>query len=286
MIIVITGATGTGKTDIGYIIAKQFNGEIINADSRQIYRYINIANNKKIFPDTKTHLIDIKNPDEIYNIYEFRKDAQSKIKEIQNKQKISVIVGGSILYIKSLIYNMSLGSKINQPLRDTLSQESLHQLQNILYKKDKMFFDSLNNSDRNNKRRLIRYIENDKNPKEKLKLNKDYIVFEIVKDNEELIKIIRNRTCKMLKQGIIDETQNLLQMGFTKNAHALSMIGTKETIRYIENEISLRELENQINHNTIQLVKKQKTALNKIKDKKIITYENALNIISSTINKF
>ena len=63
MIIVITGATGTGKTDIGYIIAKQFNGEIINADSRQIYRYINIANNKKIFPDTKTHLIDIKNPD-------------------------------------------------------------------------------------------------------------------------------------------------------------------------------------------------------------------------------
>ncbi len=285
MIIVITGVSGSGKTEIGYKIAKKFNGELINADSRQIYRFINTANNKKIFPDIKTHLIDIKDPNETYSIYEFRNDAKSEICNIQNRNKLPIIVGGSVLYIKSLIYNMSLGSEKDQTLRDKLDKKSVIELQNILNRKDKIFFKSLNNSDKNNKRRLIRYIENKKNIQETLKINKEYVVFEIEKDNTELQKSIITRTKNQIKNGLIIETENLLKMGFVKTDPALSMIGTKETIQYIEGKITMRELENQINLHTMQYIKKQKTFLKSINEKNIVHYNKAFSLMDKIINK-
>ena len=285
MIIVITGVTGVGKTEIGYKIAKKINGELISADSRQIYKYINIASNKKIFKDIKTHLIDIRNPNETYSIYEFRSDSKSVIKDIQTRNKIPIIIGGSILYIKSLIYNMTLGSKQNKKLRDKLSLKSIKELQELLQKKDISFFETLNNSDKNNKRRLIRYIENTKNLKKEFKFNSEYIVFEIQKETNMLSKSIEKRTKNMIKNGLVKETKHLLDIGFNEKDPALNMIGTKETVDYIKGRIDLEDLENQINTHTKQYIKKQKTFLKSIKEMEIIQYEQALDLIPQKINK-
>ena len=285
MIIVITGVTGVGKTEIGYKIAKKINGELISADSRQIYKYINIASNKKIFKDIKTHLIDIRNPNETYSIYEFRSDSKSVIKDIQTRNKIPIIIGGSILYIKSLIYNMTLGSKQNKKLRDKLSLKSIKELQDLLQKKDISFFETLNNSDKNNKRRLIRYIENTKNLKRGFRFNNEYIVFEIQKETNILSKSIEKRTKNMIKNGLVKETKHLLDIGFNEKDPALNMIGTKETVDYIKGRIDLEDLENQINIHTKQYIKKQKTFLKSIKEMEIIQYEQALDLIPQKINK-
>ena len=106
-IIVITGPTGVGKTKLSIMLAKKYNGEIINADSMQIYEYLNIGTAKVTEEEKENiphHLLDIKNLDEEYSIYEYQKDCREKIKEILNKNKTPIIVGGTGLYIKAALY--------------------------------------------------------------------------------------------------------------------------------------------------------------------------------------
>lgn len=285
MKIVILGPTASGKTHIAYKIAKKYNGILISADSRQVYKYLDIGSNKERFIDIPTYLIDIITPDQRYNAYQFQIDANKIIKE--NKDKPIIIVGGTYLYIKSLIYNLKLGEIPNISQRKELETKELAHIQNLLKIKNPIFFSKLNNSDLHNKRRLIRYLEIDlSNIGKELKLNPDYKLIQSSIPKEDIIKNIQSRTKTMIKQGLIDECKKVLSIGYSKNDPGLQMIGYKETLEYIEGKIhNIEDLENRINKSTIHLMKKQITFLKQDTNISNIPPKDIIQTIDKYINK-
>ncbi len=279
--IVIVGGTASGKTNLAYNIAKNINGEIISADSRQVYKYLDIGSSKERFEDIKTHLIDIITPDQRYSAFLFKNDTKKIIQEIELKGKIPIIVGGTGLYTRALVYNLSLGKNPDFKLRKELEGKTKEELQDILYSINPKFKEILNNSDRNNKIRLIRYIEKGEitddnfgsgSNRSRSFENNEYIQVQIDMNKDEIIKRIRNRTNNMIKLGLIDETSNVLGLGYSKEDPGLSMIGYKEAIEFIENKINQQELIDKINQSTINLLKRQLTYFGG--DKNILTLED------------
>ncbi len=286
MNIVILGPTASGKTHIAYDIAKKYNGILISADSRQVYRYLDIGSNKERFTDIPTYLIDLINPDQRYNAYQFKIDAQKIIKE--NKGKLIVIVGGTYLYIKSLIYNLQLGDKPNIEQRKELEKKDITYIQNLLKQKAPQFFTKINNSDLNNKRRLIRYLEVDLDNmvKRRPKMENGYILIQNNISKEDIIKNIQSRTKMMMQKGLIDECKKVLSIGYSKNDPGLQMIGYKEAIGYIDGKIhNIEELEEKINKSTIKLAKKQITFLKQDKNIIHMPSQEIIEKIDKYINK-
>jgi len=153
-VIVIVGPTASGKSVLGFELAKKYNGEIISADSRQVYRGLDIGTGKESFPQ---HLIDVANPDEDYNISHFVRDAKKAIEDIVSRGKLPIIVGGSGFWIDSLIYGYKLPEvKPNKELRRELEQHSAAEL---FAKLEGMDSFRARHIDKKNKRRLIRAIE-------------------------------------------------------------------------------------------------------------------------------
>jgi tRNA dimethylallyltransferase len=285
--IVIVGGTASGKTKLAYDIAKTINGEIISADSRQVYRYLDIGSSKERFEDVKTHLIDIINPDQRYSAFLFKNDAKKIIKDIELKGKTPIIVGGTGLYTRALVYNLSLGKNPDFKLRKELESKTKEELQDILYSINPKFKEILNNSDINNRVRLIRYIEkgeiiqNEFDPESSE--NNEYIQVQINIEKEEIIKRIRNRTDNMIKLGLVDETLGVLKLGYKKDAPGLCMIGYKESVEFIEHKLTHEELIEKINKNTINLLKRQITYFGSDKNIYTIDYNKILDFINMHI---
>ncbi|MHB8443569.1 MAG: tRNA (adenosine(37)-N6)-dimethylallyltransferase MiaA [Patescibacteria group bacterium] len=285
--IVIVGGTASGKTKLAYDIAKTINGEIISADSRQVYRYLDIGSSKERFKDVETHLIDIINPDQRYSAFLFKNDAKKIIKDIELKGKTPIIVGGTGLYTRALVYNLSLGKNPDFKLRKELGSKTKEELQYILYSINPKFKEILNNSDINNKVRLIRYIEkgeiiqNEFGPESSE--NNEYIQVQINIEKEKIIKRIRNRTDNMIKLGLVDETLGVLKLGYKKDAPGLCMIGYKESIEFIEHKLTHEELIEKINKNTINLLKRQITYFGNDKNIYTIDYNKILDFINMHI---
>jgi len=217
-IIYIVGPTSSGKTALAVHIASLFNCEIISADSRQVYKYMNIGTGKdlKEYGKIKYHCIDLVDPKTEFNLAKYIKKANIAIKKIQNKNKIPLIVGGTGLYIDSLIkgYNLE-NEKIDNKLRKELESKTKEQLQKQLLKLDKNIKEKLNNSDWNNPYRLIRHIEKLLSPTtkklstQKLSTSKN-LTIAISTPKEILNKRIYKRMIDRIeKQGMIEEIYNL-----------------------------------------------------------------------------
>jgi len=281
--IIIGGPTSTGKTRFALNLAHRFNGELINADSRQIYKYLNIGTNKGDIKQTSTgflidkipiKLISFLNPNESYSVYKFQEAAKEEIFNIKERGKLPIIVGGTGLYIDSLLKRYSLDEEVvDSKKREMLDKLDIKELQDLLKERNRNLFDNLNNSDQNNPRRLIRLIE--KIEAEKIRINKnkldpdyinlennnintkesdnlifnrsDYLFFYPKYKWEDLKLQIEKRVEEMFKEGLVLETQNILDLGFTKDSIALQGIGYKEVISYLNKEINLEK--------TIELVK-------------------------------
>ena len=261
-IIVITGPTGVGKTKLSVELAKRLNGEIINADSMQIYKDLNIGT-AKITEEEKEniphHLFDIKNIDEDYSIYDYQKDARAKIKEIQSKNKTPIFVGGTGLYIKSALYDYKLNYEKNT---ENYEEYSCEELYNILIKLDKNI-----DIDKNNKRRLIRainyYKENNKsiNANKTDKLLYDVIFIGLTTERSKLYDIINKRVDRMIENGLVAEVKCF----YDKNIYTkpiINGIGYKELYKYFNNEISYEEAIELIKKNSRHYAKRQYTFFN------------------------
>ena len=260
MIIVITGPTGVGKTKLSISLAKRYNAEIINGDSIQVYRGLDIGSakvTKEEMEDIKHHLFDIRDAGEEYSIYDYQNDCRKKIKDITSRGKNVIIVGGTGLYIRSALYDYTLDEKkVEDNQYDEIETEELY---NRLKEIDKNI-----DIDKNNRRRIVRainyYLVNYKyisDNKDGNKLLYDSIFIGLTTDREILYDKINKRVDLMIENGLLDEVKSFYDKGIT-----FSGIGYRELFDYYEGKISLDKAIELIKRNSRRYAKRQYTFFN------------------------
>ncbi len=267
-VLFILGPTAVGKTDISVALAKKFNGEIISCDSVQIFKGLNIGSakiTKEEMQGVKHHLIDIKDPSETFTAYEYATAIKEKIKEISLKEKLPIVVGGTSLYVKSIILNYNFGGVgINENLRKQLEEilktDGVSKLYEMLLKLDCELAEKV---DKNNPLRLMRAIEiaSEKGEKTKAESDIDSLVFALVKERSKLYEKINLRVDLMFKNGLVKEVENLKKQGLTKENQAMKAIGYKEVLDYLDGNISYEKMVDEIKQHSRNYAKRQLTFL-------------------------
>ena len=256
-IIVIAGPTATGKSDLAVRLAKQIGGVIINADSRQIYKELNIGTakpNESSFENIPHYLFGYVSVKDNFNLYQYQKDVYSLFNTIPSSQPI-ILVGGTGLYIDSVIYNYKLNNQeTDLNLRNNLNQLSLQELQQQIAPE---VLEKLNNSERNNARRLIRIIERKDMMMDK---GEEYPNKYFVCDYPEEIlnQRIALRVDKMFEEGLEEEAKHLFDLGYYEYP-ALNSIGYREFLEYFNGSKTLEDVKNEIILNTRKYIKRQRT---------------------------
>jgi tRNA dimethylallyltransferase len=273
-IIVIGGPTASGKSQLAIELAKEFNGEIINADSRQFYIGMDIGTGKEkierinkdnsvLIQQVKHHLIDILKPNEKFNLFEFQKIAFETIDKILKQNKIPILVGGTGLYLDSIVYNYQLSEKETDPeRRSKLIKLDVNELQSLLKTKDTDTFDSLTESDKKNPHRLIRAIERiESGTNEPQKGNPLYDVTYIClsSSKDKLNNRINERVDKMFDNGLIEENKKLKSTGYNIDMNSIKSIGYQEFEEYFKENQTLEETSELIKLHTRQYAKRQIT---------------------------
>lgn len=282
-ILVITGPTAVGKTKLSIELAKKYNGEIINADAVQVYKGLDIGS-AKVTEEEKEgiphYLLSIKEVDEDYTIYHYQKDCREIIKEIQDRGKTPIIVGGTGLYIKAALYDYKLTEEKEKDTYDNLTNEELY---TKLTELDKDII-----IDKNNRRRLIRainyYKENNKsiNKNKTDKLLYDALFIGLTTDRQILYNKINKRVDKMIENGLIDEVKSFYDKG-VKTKPLLNAIGYKEVYSYLDGNISKEEMIEKIKQNSRHYAKRQYTFFNH--QLKIKWFETDYNDFNNTIKE-
>lgn len=271
-VIVIVGPTASGKTDLSIQLAKKLNGEIVSADSMQIYKKMSIGTAKPTEEEMqgiKHHMIDIIEPNEEFNVAKYKNMAEEKIEEILKKGKQPIIVGGTGLYIDTLVNGIEF-KEIENDFEYREKMEKLAEEKGIdwLFEElKKVDIEAAQNIEKNNVRRVIRALEIYKvTGKTKTQLDREsikgtkynYIVFGLLWDREELYNRINLRVDIMFKQGLLEEVKSLINNeGFSKTA--LQGLGYKEVVEYIEEKISYEEMIEKIKMETRRYAKRQMT---------------------------
>lgn len=243
-LICIVGPTGVGKTDLALKIAKKYNGTLISADSIQVFKGLDIISGKDKPEDISLTplLIDILPPSQAYSAFEFSHEANKKISEVFEKQKLPIIVGGTGLYIKALIEGLDEKVQPDTKLRSKLAKLNVQDLSEKLKNLDRKKFESLNNSDAYNPRRLIRAIEVSRSKKKELsiKQKKTYeaITIGLFAPTDVLKKRIDKRVEKRLAQGALQEAKELFSDYAVLTPQVKNANGYKQLFAFLHKEIS------------------------------------------------
>lgn len=271
-LIILTGPTAVGKTDLSIKLAKDMNAEIISADSMQIYKYMDIGSAKvteEEMQGVKHYLIDEVKPDYPFSVSEFQQRAKKYIYEINQKGKSVLVTGGTGLYLNSLIYNMDFAkSDANNELRDEL-QNQLDE-KGIDYMHDRLKLldeEAANRIHKNNTKRVIRALEVCLSGKKMndfssdLKFNEEYepIIIVLNRNREHLYERINMRVDIMLENGLVEEVKKLLSMGFKKDMISMQGIGYKEILKYLDGEYTYEEAIEIIKRDSRRYAKRQIT---------------------------
>lgn len=268
-VLVIVGPTASGKTDLGIKCANLFNGEIISGDSIQIYKGLDIGSAKATIEERKQaihHLIDIKEANENYSVKEFQEKGRELIEDITKRNKLPIVVGGTGLYIKALLYDYIFYDEDTKDDQfEELSNEDIYE---ILKKEDPS---SLEKIHLNNRKRLVRAlnilrkhhegISNIKDRQEH-KMLYDAKIVGLTLDRQSLYQRIEERIDKMIAEGLIDEIKGLLNKGINFEYQSMQAIGYKEFKDYFEGTRSLEECINKVKTNTKHFAKRQYTWFN------------------------
>lgn len=280
-VIVIAGPTASGKTALSIELAKKINGEIISCDSMQIYKYMDIGT-AKVTEDEKSgichYLIDIIEPNQRYSVSNYKNDAEKAIEEILNKGKTPIIVGGTGLYIDSLIYGIEYPEiTLDEEYREYLNkiaetEEGLEKLYNEAKKIDE---EAMKKISQNDKKRILRILEiykaTGKNKTEqeiesrKNEVKYDYKVFALNMDKELLYSRINKRVDIMFEKGLIDEVEKIYKK-YSSFPTAMQGLGYKEVVEYLDNKVSKEEMVEKIKQETRRYAKRQLTWFRKNKE--------------------
>lgn len=284
-LIILTGPTAAGKTALSIELAHTVNGEIISADSMQVYRHMDIGT-AKIHPEemqgVKHHLVDILEPSEDFNVVLFQKYAKQAIAEIYANGKLPIIVGGTGFYIQSVLYdidfqeineNATSDSALRKELEAIAKQKGTAYLHNMLRECDEKAAEEIHE---NNIKRVIRAIEffrqtgkkiSEHNETERHKESAyDSYYFVLTDERQKLYENIDRRVDMMIENGLVAEVQQLLDMGCKRDSTAMQGLGYKEIISYLEGEISLDEAIYRMKRDTRHFAKRQLTWFRRERD--------------------
>ncbi len=287
-VVVICGPTASGKTALSIELAKRINGEIISADSMQIYKYMDIGTAKPTKEEMcgiKHYLLDCISPDQRYSVANFKKDATDAIKEIISEGKYPIVVGGTGLYVDSLIYGIDYDEtktdlKYRAKLEELVNEKGLEYVYNLAKNIDE---EAMKKISVNDKKRICRVLEiYNSTGKTKTELEAEsrkngveynYKVFALNMDRELLYDRINKRVDLMVENGLIEEVKNLISKYETMPT-ALQGLGYKEIVEYLNNECTKEEAIDKIKMESRRFAKRQLTWFRRNKD---IVWLNALN---------
>ncbi|MDF2801976.1 MAG: tRNA delta(2)-isopentenylpyrophosphate transferase [Anaerocolumna sp.] len=255
-IVILVGPTAVGKTDVSIAVAKALNGEIISADSAQVYKYMDIGTAKISYSEMqgiKHHMIDEVTPDQSFSVAQFRDKADQYIHQITHKGKLPIVTGGTGLYINSLLNNLDFTKSVGdedfrqrmQELADNKGNEYLHEMLKTI---DEESYQRLHAND---VRRVIRALEvyeytgktishfQEESKKIPPRYHAAYVG--LTMDRQKLYERINQRVDTMLEKGLIEEVKKLLNMGYSRDLVSMQALGYKEIVQYLKGEISLEE---------------------------------------------
>lgn len=277
-ILVILGPTASGKTALSLRLARELNGEIISADSRQIYKEIDIGSDK--IPVEKQegiphHLIGVVSPDQVYTMSDFKRDAEALIEDIYARRKLPVLVGGTGLYIRAMVQNFDLPSvppnaELRQKFESILQENGEEKGKEILYKMlEKRDPDAAKKIHPNNIPYVTRALEivEKVGKKSEQKLEPKYRAYVVGIDwpREELSKRIDARVDEQIKRGLIEEARMLLQK-YNVKLPSMTSLGAKEFLEYFEGRSPLESVVERLKANTRNYAKRQQTWFRKEPD--------------------
>ena len=301
-VIVICGPTASGKTALGVELAKKIDGEVVSCDSMQIYKDMTIGTAKPLpeeMQGIKHYLIDFVSPDTRYSVAEFKKDATTAIEEILKKGKVPILVGGTGLYIDSLIYGIEYNDiEIDEDYRNSLEKIANEEGLNVLYNKAKEIdSDAMEKISPNDKKRIIRVLEIYKatgktktqqeiESKQK-EIKYDFRIFAIDMNRQILYERINKRVDSMIANGLIEEVKHLLEQ-YKKFPTAMQGLGYKEVAEYLNGNCTKEEMIDNIKMQTRRYAKRQLTWFRKNKQTIWLDgtkdIQNNINIILEGIN--
>ena len=280
-VLFILGPTAVGKTAVSVEIAKLFNGEIISCDSVQIFKGLDIGSAKVTEEEKQNiphHLIDIKEPTETFTSFQFVEEMKKKIKEITERGKLPIVVGGTSLYVKSLILNYNFGGvgvdeEFRAKLNRLLEEKGLESLYSKLSYENKELAEKI---DRFNPQRVIRALEisHFQGEKKSAESEIDSLVFALTDDRKNLYERINRRVDIMLKNGLVEEVQDLKNAGVTRDCQSMKAIGYKEVYAYLDGEITYEKMVEEIKQHSRNYAKRQFTFLRGMENINYIQVEN------------
>lgn len=255
MILCIVGPTCVGKTKLSVELAKKYNAIVVNGDSMQVYKELNIGTAKVTEEEKKEiehKLFDIVNPTEMYTVYDYQKDLRNILDN--NKDKNIIIVGGTGLYIKAGLYNYIFETENN--INNKYDELTTEELYNLALKKDKDC-----NIHPNNRKRLIRFLNKTETAQDKDKLLYNVIFIGLTTDRETLYERINKRVDIMIENGLLEEVKSLYDKNIRSKA-ILTGIGYKELYEYFDGKISLDDAIKLIKQRSRHYAKRQYTWFN------------------------
>ncbi|WP_099313384.1 tRNA (adenosine(37)-N6)-dimethylallyltransferase MiaA [Clostridium paraputrificum] len=273
-ILVIGGPTAVGKTELSIELAKRLNGEIISADSMQIYKYMDIGSakiSKEEMNGVVHHLIDVVDPSINFSVADYKEQGEKAIKEIISRGKLPIIVGGTGLYINSLTCNMTFteaekDEDYRRELERLAEEHGNNYIHEMLKDIDPISYKEIH---ANNRKRVIRALEVYKltgNPFSSYNAGEDFYKSEydvhyyvLTMDREKLYERINLRVDIMMEKGLLEECIKLKEMGYTSSMQSMQGIGYKEILYYLEGNVKLQEAINMIKQGSRNYAKRQLT---------------------------
>lgn len=272
--IVISGATGVGKTDLSIKLAKRLNADIISADASQVYKFLDIGTAKVTEDEMqgiKHYMIDVVEPDEDYSVGDFEVEVNKILHEKEENAENIILVGGTGLYIRAITDGFSDLPTKDEKIRKDLEKKSLEELQEILKALD---LQAYNEIDLNNKLRLVRAIEvckitggkfSELRVKNIKKNNYNFLKVFLTRNREELYERINKRVDIMIQKGLVEEAKKVYN-NYEDSLYKISAIGYKELFNYFDGKVSLEEVIEYIKRESRRYAKRQMTWFRKEKD--------------------
>lgn len=280
-VVFILGPTGVGKTKMSISLAKKFDGEIISADSVQVFKGLNIGSakiTKNEMQGVKHYAIDILEPDEEFSVFDFVQYTKQKIEEISARGKLPIIVGGTGLYVKALTEGYDFGGtnpdkNLRKKLEKIAQEKGNDYLFELLKEKNPAMAEK---TDKHNTVRLIRALEIALGGGEKSKndVNFEFFLVALTRNREKLYEIINDRVDKMLEDGLIEEVEQLKKRGLSEKNQSMRAIGYKEILAFLNGEYDRERMVELLKQHSRNFAKRQMTFLRGMNDVHYVDVEN------------